>query len=761
MSIKSLDTVPFSLLVKYILDNEVFANEFEKSSGISREVLKTFNTSKTIPELILLVNRVSTTNETLQLTDELQGGIVPIAWILTATMLYVTKVLHTELIVKESQVALYDQSLVTQVASYGTQIAQYGAQAVALYGLGDSGFSRPLGAVDYITYWQAAAMTNAQIEEAAVYIKAENKPLMLTLNGNVSIALQTVWQLGSPQQVDAMLQSYYEAFVLVSEGALDSPLTEATALLENGVLELPAPALPALPAPPLALAPALPAPALPVPAAPALPAPAAPRAVGVRSRTSAGVGPRRPTFQQFKKALVGANISNPEDPKTQILTAFAPLITTFPNGSSPLSMALERKNITVTPATRVITDSSWSPGWLTLGVAVVGAAGIKSLLPGGLLYSYLFSRSGICYAATYVYADNVLVTYQYGQVGNRPPGWYTGANQNRPLDDARIRDIPKVFQDEVVWKTAAGAGTPEWPWRSYKDVVVPAQWKSDLDALIEVPFRLFNLFSAGTNAEYAVTTGCSTDNRDVYFNYESREWKFQNQVTVDVARIPQLLQLEVAWKIQQGAGGAWRRGTYQAPRNTPEYRQWAQELEREYKAAPVVRNVQLPWPSLLDTLRAIRVQIPKLDISALWKKSFPAVPLEPYEFYPPPQQQERVEERRQIGNFNTTAEGRRSAVDVYNLESREAVLQRQAQQRRQVERREAERREEIREAERREEIREAERREEIREAERREETRLEAERRKLETRIFDEIRGIEETSVRIRERIAAVRAKLS
>jgi hypothetical protein len=396
----------------------------------------------------------------------------------------------------------------------------------------------------------------------------------------------------------------------------------------------------------------------------------------------------------------------------------------------------------------------------------------------------LFSRSGICYAATYVYAGNVLVTYQYGQVGNRPPGWYTGANQNRPLDDARIRDIPKVFQDEVVWKTAAGAGTPEWPWRSYKDVVVPAQWKNELEALIEVPFRLFNLFSAGTNAEYAVTTGCSTDNRDVYFNYESREWKFQNQVTVDVARIPQLLQLEVVWKIQQGAGGAWRRGTYQAPRNTPEYRQWAQELEREYKAAPVVRNVQLPWPSLLDTLRAIRVQIPKLDISALWKRSFPAVPLEPYEFYPPPQQ-ERVEERRQIGNFNTTAEGRRSAVDVYNLESREAVLQRQAQQRRQVdrreaerleaerqaderreaerqaERREAERREERREAERREERRNDERREERREAERREEKRLEAERRVLETRIFDEIRGIEETSVRIRERIAAVRAKLS
>jgi hypothetical protein len=737
--------VPFSLLVKYILENEVLANEFEKSSGISRDVLKTFNTSKNIPDLILLVNRVSTSNETLQLTDELQGGIVPIAWVLVGSMLYVTKVLHTELILKQpvgppvgspvGQVARYGDS--SYGSSYGSQIAQYGAQAVALYGLGDSSFTRQLGAVDYITYWQAAAMTNAQIEDSAVFIKAENVPLMLTLNGNTPIALQTVWQLGSPQQVDAMLQSYYQAFILVSEGALESPLqlwtNEAAARLENG-LQLPAPPL-ALPAPQLALpAPELPAPQLPVPQlampAPESPAPQIPVQLALpvpakqMQRTSAGVGPRRPTFVQFKKALVGANISNPEDPRTQVLTAFAPLITTFPNGSSPLSMALERKNITVTPATRVITDSSWSPGWLALGVAVVGAAGIKSVLPGGLLYSYLFSQSGICYAATYVYAGDVLVTYQYGQVGNRPPGWYTGANQNRALDDARIRNIPKVFQDEVEWKTAAGAGTPAWPWRSYKEVIVPAQWKSDLDALIEVPFSIFNLFSAGTNAEYAVTTGRSTDNRDVYFNYESREWKFQNQVTVDVARIPQLLQLEVQWKIQQGAGGAWRRGTYQAPRRTAEYRRWAQELEREYKAAPVVRNVQLPWPSLVDTLRAIRVQIPKLDISALWKKSFPGVPLQPLEFYPPPRRREEREERRDAQRvqdiMNTTAEGRRSAVDMYEMEAREGILQRQAEQRREVDRR-----------------------------------------RELEARIFDEIRGIEETSVRIRERIAAVRAKLN
>ena len=650
--VQPLDTIPFRTLVRYIVETPLLADVFEKRSGISRDVLKSFATDKTIPELITLVNRVSK-GESLQLTDELQGGLAPFVWVFAVGMMYVADVLRSQTPFQ----AIVSTGSVSYISEAESALASYGSALMTLQSEEtQSRFST--GLVDYATYHQAVDMTNAQIGEASVFIKAEGIPLMLTLNGNTSNALQTIWQLGSPQQVDALLQSYYQTFTLVSDGNLDAPTLRvwspaATALLTNGELSLPAP-LAALPAP--------------LPTSRAVSRSGLRTSAGVGPRlnrrsglsASAGVGPRlnRPAFQQFKTALVGANISNPEDPRTQILTTFAPLITTYPtNASSPVVEALKRQNITVTFAARVITDSSWSPTWMAGILAVIAAGTITSLFSKGLVYSYLFSRTGINYAATYAYAGDNLVTYQYGIVNGRPPGWYLGANQSYALSEERIQTIPRVLRDEVVWKTAAGAGTPEWPWRSYKEVTVPAKWKDDLDALVPSEFNLLTLFSYGRNAEYAVTTGW-IGGRQVYYDYEGQVWKFQNHVLLNEA-IPRLLQLEVAWKTQQGAGRVWRKGTYKKPRATREYVEWMSELRKEYTAEPALRNAEVPW------METVKSYMPALDIGALWKRSYPTVPLQPLEFYPLPTTEALGTEALGI---NTTEEGRLSAVDVYERE---------------------------------------------------------------------------------------------
>lgn len=615
-------------MVKYILDNDSLATEFEKRSAISREALKTFATSKTIPEIIDLLTKVISGNGTLQL----EGGFAPFVYLFAVGCMFVADVLRTQ--TPYEALTNAGSALVSVARDTPSYASAYASSAITAYGMaepntyvyGDTPYlSQTLmsvgsSVVDYVTYRQAAALASANIKKVAVFITAPtSNGTLMTLNGNVTNALETAWKSSSPEGKQALIKAFYQAGLLVQRGVQLPPVQQYT---PEGV------ALPALELGSAQLALGSVQLALPGPGSDLGP----PRSGQVENRAYI------PTFPEFFEFLNGANIDDSNDPATRFMYALLPIVTTDANGSSILY-----RELNATHVEPVITDSSWNPRWMT-GVAIIaGAAGIQSIFSVNSIYSYLFARTGIYYAATYAYVGDMLVTYQYGDVRDRPAGWYSGANQSHVLEDARIQLIPKVFRDEVIWKTAAGAGTPDWPWRSYKEVVAPGKWLDDLDALVQWnPLRMLNIFSAGTNAEYAVTTGFTTDQRACYYDYAARQWKFQNHVDVDVALVPELLLLEARWKLQQGAGAAWRRGTYQKPRVTPEYTQWVQQLNTEYKAVPALQNIEVPWRRLLN-VPAIRM--PQLNIRALWGNAFPGVPLQRLQFplsdyFPPPIQDE-------------------------------------------------------------------------------------------------------------------------
>lgn len=540
---ESLDTIPLSLLVRYILERPPLLHEFEERSGISRTVLALFAIQKTVPEFITLLNRVSSTNESLGLlTDEVQGGVAPVVWMAFMVLRYLTGMVDPQ---EEFQFSRKDA----------------------------------LG---------------------SLYPKSN----------------QTY---GSCPLADAL-------------GRCPPPAFDNTTL--PGPFVFP----------------------------------------GFSS--SPGVSPISPAVNN----------------------------TTLTASPGPFGFS-SRPDVSPSPFVYP-TDVAWSPKWMVGTLAVVsGVAGIVDIMKSEVVYSYLFARSNVSYAATYAYVDNMLVAYQYGTVNGSLPGWYFG--NHTPLDDARVDTLPKVFRDEVLWKTSAGAGTPGWPWRSYKDVDVPVRWKKTLNTYLvrwNPLGRLLNLFFTATNAEYAVTVGRATDDRDIYFAYETSQWKFQNHAVVNnLALVPPLLLAEARWKLEQGAGGAWRSGTYKTPDKTGAYMEWLHMVEIEYGAAPALQTIQVPWQALVSSLTQTIAHaydaMPVLDVRALVHKAFPTknrVVYPPLEFYQPPALVDRlvpyvparvvslggvqygvpldgvVPTAVSLGGvlgINTTEEGRRSAIDVFAHES--------------------------------------------------------------------------------------------